>query len=132
MYGDGSIYRRGRTWWLRFWRDGKQIRMSAETCIQGEARQRLREELKNSRVPTWIEPIARKARQRFFSQDEVARLVAVAQDDEPWIHLLIDLAFRLGWRRGELLSLHVADVNFAEGTVRIKRSKNEAPRECAP
>jgi len=44
--------------------------------------------------------------------------------------VLVDLAYGLGWRRGELLGLCVKDVNIADGTLSLETSKNGEPRVC--
>ena len=45
MAGDGSLYRRGRIWWLSYWVRGVQYRRSLRTDSLAEARRLKREEL---------------------------------------------------------------------------------------
>lgn len=43
--GSGSIYKRGKTWWIAFYADGKQVCESAKTTDRTEAREKLQEKL---------------------------------------------------------------------------------------
>lgn len=36
-----TVYRRGDTWWVRFQWNGQEIRKSAQTALEGEAREYL-------------------------------------------------------------------------------------------
>jgi integrase len=46
-----------------------------------------------------------------------------------YLKCFVELLFSFGWRKGELTSLTVADVNIAEGFIRLEDSKNGEPRE---
>jgi hypothetical protein len=46
MRGDGRIFKRGTTWWVGFYVDGKQQRQSAKTSDQEKAAKFLRAKLK--------------------------------------------------------------------------------------
>src|ERR1700722_9481384 len=48
MRGDGSIYRRGATWWVCYYVDGKQQRESTKTSDEETARKYLRRKLKEA------------------------------------------------------------------------------------
>jgi len=45
MHGSGSIYKRGKLWWLSFYAEGEHICESAQTRDRGEARRQLQERL---------------------------------------------------------------------------------------
>jgi integrase len=57
--------------------------------------------------------------QRWFTQDEVRRIVEGAQGQ---YKVLFHLAAYSGLRSGELAGLHVEDLDFARGVVRVRRS----------
>jgi integrase len=46
MRGDGNLYKRGETWWIAYYVDGKQQRESAKTNDEEKARKVLRAKLK--------------------------------------------------------------------------------------
>lgn len=50
-----------------------------------------------------------------------------------WLRLFLELGYSYGWREGELLSLRVHQVNFAERTIRLDpgTTKNDDGREVA-
>ncbi len=63
----------------------------------------------------------------FLGEPEIRRLVAAAPKDlKPFILVLADT----GLRRGELLDLEWRDVDFARGTVLVRRSKTGRGREA--
>ncbi len=56
MRGQGSIYLRGKTWWVRYsWR-GKEYRESAQTDNENTARKLLLKRLKTVGTPKHVEP----------------------------------------------------------------------------
>jgi integrase len=86
---------------------------------------------KVSRVPKFLILREDNARQRSFTAEELERLLKAASREGLWARVLLELAYILGWRRGELLKLRVRDVNIAEQSVKIETSKNGDPRETA-
>jgi integrase len=70
-------------------------------------------------------------RQGFVEDADFAKLTAEAS--ELWLRVLLELAFTYGWRRGELVTLRVRQVNLALGTIRLDpgTTKNLAGREVA-
>jgi integrase len=57
--------------------------------------------------------------QRWFTQDEVRRIVEAAQGQHK---VLFRLAAYSGLRSGELAGLHVEDLDFVRGVIRVRRS----------
>lgn len=43
--GDGSIYRRGKTWWLAYYVNGRRVLESANTKVRAEAREQLKKKM---------------------------------------------------------------------------------------
>ena len=43
--GQGSLWRRGRTWWIQFYENGQRVRMSTEMTAADEAKQVLKEKV---------------------------------------------------------------------------------------
>ena len=72
-------------------------------------------------------------RQGFVEDSDFARLVAEARKEELWLRVFLELAFTYGWRRGELLTLRVRQLNFAARTMRLEvgTTKNLKGREVA-
>lgn len=70
-------------------------------------------------------------RQGFVEDADFAKLAAEAS--ELWLRVLLELAFTYGWRRGELVTLRVRQVNLALGTIRLDpgSTKNREGREVA-
>jgi integrase len=70
-------------------------------------------------------------RQGFVEDADFAKLTAEAS--ELWLRVLLELAFTYGWRRGELVTLRVRQVNLALATIRLDpgTTKNLAGREVA-
>src|ERR687886_669288 len=44
-HGSGSVYRRGKTWWLSYYANGNRVRESAHTADRAEARRLLQQRL---------------------------------------------------------------------------------------
>jgi integrase len=70
-----------------------------------------------------LKPKAPKAETRALSNDEVGRLLA-AVANSPY-ETLVRIALATGARRGELLGAKWDDVDFARGTLAIRRSLEE-------
>ncbi|HWF03147.1 MAG TPA: tyrosine-type recombinase/integrase, partial [Candidatus Angelobacter sp.] len=64
-------------------------------------------------------PVIPEEEQRWFTQDEAHRIVDGARGQ---YKMLFHLAAYSGLRSGELAGLHVADVDFVRGTIRVRRS----------
>lgn len=64
MRGDGSVFERDGIWYIRFRRNGKEIRMSTGLTVAGdhkkEAKNKLRDELVKSKTPQYVMPDQRK------------------------------------------------------------------------
>jgi integrase len=73
-------------------------------------------------------PAPGRARDRRAAPAELERLLASAIGRAPWLSAMIRLAVQTGMRRGELLSMKWADVDFETRTVRLTRTKNGHPR----
>jgi integrase len=54
--GDGTIYKRGKVWWMKFYRDGRAFSMSAQTTVKEVAKNRLRDEVTKARGSQWLDP----------------------------------------------------------------------------
>lgn len=85
---------------------------------------------KVTRVPNFLIVKEDNARKEFFTMEQLKKLQSAASMEGLWARVLVDMAYSLGWRRGELLGLSVKDVNIADRTVRLQTSKNGEPREC--
>jgi integrase len=74
-------------------------------------------------------PKENPAKTRFLNREEVARLLEAAKASR-WerMHLFILAGIVTGCRRGELLRLKWADVDFAQGMASIAHTKNGRPR----
>ena len=48
MRGNGSLYLRGTTWWMKFYRDGRPVCMSCKTASRDQAAAKLRKEIRKS------------------------------------------------------------------------------------
>lgn len=46
--GDGSVYLRGRVWYIRYWRDGQPVTISCPGLTEAQARTKLKHELRKS------------------------------------------------------------------------------------
>jgi integrase len=71
------------------------------------------------------------ARQGFVEQDDFTRMAAEAHSDGLWMRALIEVAYTYGWRRGEMLSLQVRQVELHARTIRLDpgTTKNGEGRE---
>jgi integrase len=71
------------------------------------------------------------ARQGFVEQEEFARMAAEAHLDGLWMRALLEVAYTYGWRRGEMLSLRVRQVDLHARTIRLNpgTTKNGDGRE---
>lgn len=93
--------------------------------------------IKRRRVPKgWVNPMSEldqrpenKARTRFLSDDERARLL-VACKAASWARLyaLVLLALTTGARRGELTRLRWCDIDVERGEAHVRETKNGQPR----
>jgi integrase len=68
-----------------------------------------------------------RARQGFIEQAQYAKLAAGCK--ELFMRTMLALAYSFGFRKGELLSLKVSDVDLFAGTIRLRTSKNGEPRQ---
>lgn len=70
-------------------------------------------------------PTEPKGRVRFLSDDERMRLLETsAKSDSPFLYLVVVLALSTGMRRGEIMGLKWADVDFQRGCVTLHQTKN--------
>lgn len=71
------------------------------------------------------------ARQGFVEPSQFAKLCDEAAKEGLWMRLLLELAYTCGWRRGELLTLRVRQIEFAPCTIRLDpgMTKNGKGRE---
>src|SRR5712692_6814555 len=56
MRGDGSVYKRGNVYWLRYYRNGQPFSESAQTEVKSEARAKLRARVQESRTDKFVPP----------------------------------------------------------------------------
>jgi integrase len=230
---NGSLYLRGKVWWISFNRNGKQFRMSAGTDIRSKAEGKLKQEIRKALSPTFSPPNTRRitvkeliddlvahyrrhgktksaehteqiararldpffegiravdvmtstlnayrdkyhspelchtsinydlqtlrrayrlaseheppkvervpkfpmmtvdnARKVFVTDEQVTKFRQAAAKEGLATRVLVELAFLLGWRKSEMLTLRVSDVSLAERTVRLQKSKNGDSREA--
>ena len=68
-------------------------------------------------------------RVRFLTREEVHRLVEVSENKwAPYLKTII-MAVNTGMWRGEILNLRWEDVDFTRRVIRVRRTKNDQPRE---
>lgn len=69
-HGSGSLYRRGKAWWLSYYHNGERIRESVNTSDRGEARRLLQQRLGQIAEGRYVGPAADRVR-----LEELAELV---------------------------------------------------------
>lgn len=70
------------------------------------------------------------ARQVFITAEQLEKIRETASAHFwPWVRVLIELAYFLGWRKGELLALKAKNVDLSAKCIRLKKTKNGDPRE---
>lgn len=69
-----------------------------------------------------------RGRTRYLKDDELAALLAKANEHSKLMYAAILVSLATGVRQGELLRLDWADVDFAHQTLRVRESKNDEPR----
>jgi len=69
----------------------------------------------------------------FVDDAQFARLAFAAEAGERWLRLFLELAFSYGWRKGELLTLRVRQVDIEARSIRLDpgSTKNREGREVA-
>ena len=73
-------------------------------------------------------PSLSNARQRYLSREEqTALLEEVKKSKCPVLLLIVVLALSTGMRAGKIINLKWGDVNFAEGVIRLRTTKNGEP-----
>jgi integrase len=82
---------------------------------------RVPEKLHFTRLP---EP---KGRQGFVEEKQYRDLAAKCE--ETYMRAMLALAYNFGFRKAELLTLKVSDVDILGGTIRLRTSKNGEPRQ---
>ncbi len=82
-------------------------------------------------VPMFPHLKENNVRTGFIEQSEFDLLRGLAS--EPWLRLFLEMAFEYGWRKRELLDLHVRQANVTTGTIRLDvgGTKNDEGREVA-
>ena len=70
-------------------------------------------------------------RKGFVDYEGFQRLQSAAESDRLWLRIFLELGFTYGWRRGEILSLRVRQVNLRAHTIRLDAgsTKNGEGRE---
>jgi integrase len=74
-------------------------------------------------------PARRKPDLQLPTKDQVARVLAAVEGDDPEFAMFLRLSVTTGARRGELCGLRWSDVDFDRGTLRIERSIAEVTGE---
>jgi integrase len=97
------------------------VMSSGYTIAYNETPRRVAQKLSFSRL---TEP---KARQGFIEQAQYQKLAAGCKEN--FLRTMLALAYTFGFRKGELLSLKVSDVDLFAGTVRLRTSKNGEARQ---
>jgi integrase len=97
------------------------VMSSGYTIAYNETPRRVAQKLSFSRL---AEP---RARQGFIEQAQYLKLAAGCK--ELFMRAMLALSYTFGFRKGELLSLKVSDVDLMAGTVRLRTSKNGEPRQ---
>ncbi len=97
------------------------VMSSGYTIAYNENPRRVAQKLSFSRL---AEPAARRG---FIEQAQYLKIAAGCK--ELFMRTMLALAYTFGFRRGELLSLKVSDVDLFSGTVRLRTSKNGEPRQ---
>ncbi len=59
---------------------------------------------------------------KFYTEAEMAKLLAWAADHDPTLHALIAFAFYTGCRKGEIAALRWSDIDGAAGRIIVQRS----------
>jgi hypothetical protein len=85
------------------------------------------------RVPKFKAAIGRErnARKVFIDPATTQKLKDAAAKEGLWARAFLEMAFTLGWRKGEIQKLMVGNIWLSEGTVRIEDSKNGEAREIS-
>lgn len=81
MRGDGSLFRRGSVWWMKFYREGRAFRLPCHTTNKTVAGNMLREEVQKSRGLTWLAPDKRDVSIGELVNDLFAWYRAQGKDD---------------------------------------------------
>jgi len=70
------------------------------------------------------------SRIRFLDTEEIRRLVEAAESKcAPYLKPIIIMAVNTGMRKGEILNLRWEDVDFIRRVIKVKKTKNDQPRE---
>lgn len=77
------------------------------------------------RVPLVVLPRVHNARQGFFEEEDLQRILPHLPEHS---RNLVEFLFLTGWRSGEAFSLHWSDINWKRQTVILRDSKNREPR----
>jgi integrase len=76
---------------------------------------------------------SRQRRERFFEEDEIARLLkACAQSKQPALAAIVQAGLLTGSRKDELLRLRWTDINFSAGLITIRGTKTEKSTRAIP
>jgi integrase len=100
------------------------VMSSGYTIAYNENPRRVAQKLSFSRL---AEPAARRG---FIEQAQYLKIAAGCK--ELFMRTMLALSYTFGFRKGELLSLKVSDVDLFGGTVRLRTSKNGEPRQNQP
>jgi integrase len=67
-------------------------------------------------------------RQRYLTDDELARLIEAARAHSQTMHAAVVVSVACGLRQGELLNLKWSDIDLDKQRIRIMRTKTDQPR----
>jgi integrase len=82
----------------------------------------------NNVWPSGLQLQEPRARARFLSDQELARLMRAAADAGPVMNAAVVVSVATGLRQGELLRLTWADIDLEQNSLRVMESKNNTPR----
>jgi integrase len=68
-------------------------------------------------------------RKGFLRDDQYEKLAAACAAEGQWLRSMFEVAFSYGWRRAELISLKVGQLDFPARTIRLYDTKNGSGRE---
>ena len=68
---------------------------------------------------------------RYLEPEEIARLLALTAEREPWLHPILATLAYTGMRRGELISLEWGDVDFKRRKIWVRSRKQSRSDEFA-
>ena len=89
-HGSGSVYRRGKTWWVAYYVNGEQVCESAKTTDKAEARRVLQSRLGQLAEGRYVGPAAERVTFEDLATGLLTDYQTTGKKSLPWVCIKVE------------------------------------------